>query len=343
MSNITTIGIDLAKSVFQICGLNQARKLIFNRQVTRAKLIHGIQEHPDALIAMEACGGSSYWHRELSQLGFKVRIIPTQHVKALVRGNKNDAKDALAIAEAVFRPEIHDVAPKTIDQQDIQTLLRIRSLHKDHRVANSNQLRGLLTEYGIIIPVGFASLRRQLPDILEDAENALTPISRAAIYQLYLEHLRLSDVIKDLDRQLSKVVDAYPLAKRLLRLRGIGPITALALYAAIGNGSQFQNARQLAAWIGLVPKQYGTGGKIHLGGISKRGNSQLRVLLIHGARTVLNWSKKRGDQLSMWAKSVANRRGKHKAVVAVANKTARMVWVALNKGVEALPPHYLSA
>jgi transposase len=333
----------LAKSVFQICGLNQARKIVFNRQVSRANLIGELQKHPKALLAMEACGSSNHWCRELSKLGFTVRVIPTQHVKALAQGNKNDANDALAVAESVFRPGIHDVAPKSIEQQDIQTVLRIRSGNKDHRVANANQIRGLLGEYGVVIPLGFATLRRQLPLILEDAENTLTPVSRSAIHSLYLEHLRLCEVIKQFDAQLSGMVEAYPLAKRLLRLRGIGPVTALALYAAVGNASQFKNARQLSAWIGLVPKQYGTGGKVHLSGISKRGNSQLRFLLIHGARAVLNWASKREDQLSTWAKSVAIRRGKHKAIVAVANKTARMVWVALTKGVDALPPHYLSA
>ena len=232
---------------------------------------------------------------------------------------------------------------KSIEQQDIQTLLRIRASNKENRVANSNQIRGLLAEYGIVIPIGFASLKRKLPLILEDAENSLTPLSRGAINGLYLEHQRLCEVIKELDNQLKGLIEVYPLAKRLLCLRGIGPITALALYAAIGNASHFKNARHLSAWLGLVPKQVGTGGRIQLSGISKRGNTQLRFLLVHGARAVFNWSKKREDPLSCWAKSVALRRGKHKAIVAVANKTARMVWVALNKGTDALPPHYLSA
>ena len=343
MNHITTIGIDLAKSVFQICGLNQARKVAFNRAVKRSNLISQIQRFPDAVIAMEACSSSHYWGREFGKLGYTVRLIPAQHVKALSRGNKNDAQDALAIAEAVFRPNIHDVVPKTLEQQDIQTLLRIRSRHQETRVSNSNQIRGLLSEYGLIIPVGNAALRGHLPEILEDAQNTLTPIARSAIHQLYLEYLHLSELVKQYDRQLSRMANTYPLVKQLLRLRGIGPITAMALYASIGNASQFKNARQLAAWIGLVPKQHGTGGKVTLSGISKRGNTHLRILLIHGARAVLNWSDRRDDALSRWAKSVANRRGKHKAVVAIANKTARMVWVTLNKGVEALPPHYLSA
>ncbi len=343
MSNVTTIGIDLAKSVFQICGLNQARKVIFNKQVTRSKLLASIIDHPEAQIAMEACGSSHYWHRELTKLGFKVRLIPAQHVKAFSRGNKNDANDALAIAESVFRPGIHDVQAKSIEQQDIQTLLRIRSRYKDTRKSNANQLRGLLSEYGIIMPKGFAALNQHLPRILEDGENQLTHLARVAMNQLYQEHIRLSKIIKQCDGQLSSLSASQPLAKQLMKLRGIGPITSLALYASIGNASQFKNARQLAAWIGLVPKQHGTGGIVRLGGISKRGNVQLRLLLIHGARTVLNWASKKDDDLSLWAKSIVERRGKHKAVVAVANKTARMVWVVLNKGVDALPKYYLSA
>lgn len=343
MGNITTIGIDLAKSVFQVCALNQARKIVFNKQVKRSQLVKEIGQYRGATLAMEACGSSHYWCRQFKKLGYTVRLIPAQHVKALSRGNKNDAQDALAIAEAVFRPNIHDVVPKTLEQQDIQTLLRIRSRCQEQRVSNSNQIRGLLSEYGLILAVGNAALKRRLPEILEDSENGLTPIARSAIYQLYLEYLHQSKLITQYGAQLSEMARAYPLAKRLLRLRGIGPITALALYAGVGNASQFRNARQLAAWIGLVPKQHGSGGKVCLSGISKRGNTQLRMLLIHGARAVLNWSDRRDDELSRWAQSVAQRRGKHKAVVAVANKTARMVWVALNRGLDALPPHYLSA
>ena len=343
MSHITTIGIDLAKSVFQVCGLNQAKKVIFNQQVKRVKLLSTVQQYPNALIAMEACGSSHYWCRELHKRGFKVRLIPAQHVKAFCRGNKNDANDALAIAESVFRPDIHDVQVKSIEQQDIQTLLRIRSRYIDIRKSNVNQLRGLLSEYGIIMPTGISRLNRHLPLVLEDAENQLTHIARTAISQLYQEHIRLSVLIKKFDQQLSALATAHPIAKQLMRLRGVGPITSLAVYSSVGNASQFKNARQFAAWIGLVPKQHGTGGKVRLGGISKRGNAQLRTLLIHGARTVINWSSKKDDKLSQWAKSIVERRGKHKAVIAVANKTARMVWVVLNKGVDALPLHYLSA
>lgn len=343
MSNITTIGIDLAKSVFQICGLNKARKKVFNKQVKRKDLINEILQHPNALIAMEACGSSHHWARTLSELGFTVRLIPAQHVKAFVRGNKNDANDALAIAESVLRPDLHCVPIKTLEQQDIQTLLRIRTRYKDARRINANQLRGLLAEYGIVMSVGINNIPKELPYILEDAENGLTSIARQAMNLLLAEHYRLTREISTLDNQLKAMAHQHESAVALMHLRGIGPISAMALFASIGKGNQFKNARQLSAWLGLVPQHHGTGGKVQLSGISKRGNVQLRVLMIHGARTVHNWASHRDDPLSEWVKSIAERRGKHKATVALANKTARMVWVVLNKGVDALPPHYLAA
>lgn len=342
MNNITTIGIDLAKSVFQVCALNQAHKIVFNKQVKRGQLLKEISQYPAAVIAMEACGTSHYWARTLTSMGFVVRLIPAQHVKALLRGNKNDVNDALAIAESVFRPNLHDVQIKTLEQQDIQTLLRIRSRYKNARRINATQLRGLLGEYGLTIKTGINSIAKELPFLLEDADNTLTPIARQAMAKLLDEHHRLTHEIATFDTQLKAIANQQATTINLMRLRGIGPISALALFASVGNGSQFKNARQLSAWLGLVPRQFGTGGKVQLSGITKRGNTQLRVLLIHGARTVMNWSSRRDDELSRWVRSVADRRGKHKAVVALANKTARMVWVVLNKGVDALPAHCLT-
>ena len=342
MSHITLIGIDLAKTVFQVCGLNQANKKQFNKQVRRKQLIDEVRQHPNAVIAMEACATSHYWARIFLNMGLTVRLIPAQHVKAFVRGNKNDANDALAIAEAALRPSLHAVPVKTLEQQDIQTLLRIRTRFKQARMINANQLRGLLAEYGLTMTVGINNIPKELPFILEDADNGLTVIARQALHKLLSEHIRLTDEISTLEKQLKSIADQHESAIALMHLRGIGPISALALYASIGNGSQFKNARQLSAWLGLVPQHYGTGGKVKLSGVSKRGNTQLRVLMIHGARTVHNWASRRDDQLSEWVKSISERRGKHKAIVALANKTARMVWVVLNKGVDALPPHYLS-
>lgn len=343
MSNVTTIGLDIAKNVFQICGLNQAQKVVFNRKVTRANLMKHLFQYPNALIAMEACGSSHHWARQLLTRGMQVKLIPAQHVKAFCRGNKNDAQDALAIAEAVQRPKLHPVAVKSIEQQDIQTLLRIRLRYKESRRDLVNQTRGLLTEYGIVMPKGIINIDRYLPDILEDAENALTSLARQAVFDLYQEFLILNDKIAHAESQLKQLVQTLPLCLHLMKLRGIGLITSLALFASVGNPNQFRNGRQFAAWLGLVPKQFGTGGKTTLGGISKRGSTYLRTLLIHGARTLLRWLNKHDDSFSQWAKKLVARRGKHKAIVAMANKTARHVWVLMTKGIGAVPPCHLAA
>jgi transposase len=196
---------------------------------------------------MEACGSAHHWARTLSKMGHTVRLIPAQHVKPLVRGNKNDAADALAVAEAVFRPNIHDVEPKTLEQQDIQLLLRIRTKIKDQRKQNACQLRSLLREYGLIFPVGIANIDRAVPDLLEDAENGLTPIARKALHEQFLTHKALSKKVAEADKQLAVMASSRGIARQLMKLRGIGSITALALYACIGKGQQLKNARQLSA------------------------------------------------------------------------------------------------
>ncbi len=343
MSNINIIGIDLAKDIFQVCALSHHNKVLFNRPVKRHNLLDFISQYKARLIAMESCASSHYWARVFQQAGYTVKLIPAQHVKALIRTNKSDYHDAFAIVEAALRPHIHDVPVKSIEQQDLQALLRIRMRYKDNRVACINQSRGLLAEYGIVFPKSIAGFNIGMHALMNNHDNALSPIARGAIYDLYQEYLLLCDKIKQIEHQINQLATQHPLMSQLLRLRGIGPITAVAIYSSIGQAAQFKNARHLAAWIGLVPKHTGTGGKIKLGAISKRGNAYLRQLLIHGARTVMNWMKNKTDYLSQWAKSLAQRRGKHKAIVAIANKTARMIWVALNKGVEALPSFYLSA
>jgi len=343
MEHVTTVAIDLAKKVFQLCGVNHRHKVVFNRSVKRGQLLAVVREHPDALFAMEACATSQYWARTLTSMGLSVVLIPAQHVKAFTRGNKNDAKDALAIAEAAHRPGIHGVPIKSMHQQEIQTLLRIRSGYVDGRTALVNQVRGLLAEYGVVMPRGVGRFRKLLPQVLADTEHALTPLVRAAMGMQYQALVDLCDRIRAADAELREVAAQDPICRQLLRLRGIGPMTALALYASVGGAGQFANARQFAAWLGLVPKHTGSGGKVTLGPMSKRGDPTLRTLLVHGARSVLTWAHRRDDAFSHWALAVAQRRGKHKATVAIANKTARMVWVALNRGIDALPRHHLSA
>lgn len=343
MSNVTRIGLDIAKNVFQICGLNRAGTVVFNRKVTRDKLLQALLEHPHALIAMEACGSAHYWARTLIVGGHSVKLIPAQHVKAFSRGNKNDAHDALAIAEAAQRPQLHEVGVKSLEQQDIQTLLRIRTRYKDSRIDCINQTRGLLGEYGIVIPKGIGHLQRYLPGILEDADNGLTPLAREAIANLYQDYQALTKQIAVAEQQLRQLVTTLPLCQALMRLRGIGVITAMALFASVNNPQQFRNGRQFAAWLGLVPKQWGTAGNINLGGISKRGSIYLRTLLIHGARTLMRWLHKHDDAFSQWSQQLIARRGKHKAIVAMANKIARHVWVAMTRGIEHVSPCHLAA
>ena len=342
MNHDTTIGIDLAKRVFQLCCIDRRNKVVFNRSVKRGQLLAVLGEHPDALFAMEACATSHYWARTLRGMGLSVVLIPAQHVKALSRGNKNDAGDALAIAEAARRPGIHWVPVKSAHQQDIQTLLRIRSGDVDSRTMLVNRVRGLLAEYGIVMPRGVGRFGRALAAVLGDGENGLSPRIRAAMGMQYRAYGDLCDRIRAADAELKEVVGRDPICQELVRLRGIGPMTALALYASVGGARQFTNARQFSAWLGLVPRHTGTGGKIKLGPMSKRGDRTLRTLLVHGARSVLNWAPRRDDAFSQWAMAVAQRRGKHKATIAVANKTARMVWVALNRGIDALPRHHLT-
>jgi transposase len=342
MKHVTTIGIDLAKKVFQLCGTDRRYKLVFNRAVRRGQLLAVVREYPDALFVMEACATSHYWARTLTAMGLNVVLIPAQHVKAFTRGNKNDAKDALAIAEAAHRPGMHGVPVKSCRQQDMQTLLRIRSGYVASRTALVNQVRGLLAEYGVVMPRGVGRFRQALPAVLADAENGLTPRVRAAMGIQYQAFLEFCDRIRGADGELREVVAQDPICRRLVRLRGIGPMTAVALYASVGGATQFRNGRQFAAWLGLVPKHTGTGGKVTLGPMSKRGDRALRTLLVHGARSVLTWAHRRDDEFSRWALAVAQRRGKHKATVAIANKTARMVWVALTRGLDALPRHHLS-
>ena len=342
MSNITVIGIDLAKSVFQICGLNQANKRQFNISVKRTKLVETVLQHPNATIAMEACGSAHHWGRVFSELGYHVKLVPAQHVKGFSRGNKNDALDALAIAEASQRPKVHFVAIKTIEQQDYQTLLRARTRLIEDRTATINQARGTLAEYGVVLPRSVAAFKRGIPEIMDNPDNGLTPIIRTFIQSLYADYQTLTRRINELGQQLAAIATTHPVTKSLLRLRGVGPISAVAIYAGVGNGSQFKNARQLAAWVGLVPRQHGSGGVTRLGSISKRGNRYLRLLLIHGARAVMHWLGDKSDQLSLWARQLIERRGRHKAVVAMANKTARMIWVVVRRGIEHVPDHHLS-
>jgi len=329
---ITTIGLDIAKTVFHFYAVNQMGRFVKKKQLKRKQVLTTMAKLEPCLIAMEACGGANYWAREFIALGHQVKLIAPQYVKPYVKGNKNDYNDAEAIAESVQRPNMRFVPIKSVEQQDVQNFHRQRDRIKKERTALVNQVRGLLAEYGVIINKGMAAVRKDLPDILEDAENGLTTLTRE-LFAESLEELRVLDKrFMHCERRIKSMNQDNAICQRLDEILGIGPITASATYAAAGDGKEFVNGRHFSAWLGLVPGQHSSGGKTVLLGISKRGNAYLRTLFIHGARAVLRHSANKTDRFSRWAQAVLARRGHNKACVAVANKIARMAWVVMAKG-----------
>jgi transposase len=278
---------------------------------------------------MEACTGAHHWARELQAHGYAVKLIPPQFVKPYVKSNKNDANDAEAICEAISRPHMRFVAVKSVEQQDIQATHRVRTEIKDHRNAKANQIRGLVAEYGLVAPQTLPALRRAIPGWLEDAENGLTDYFRSLLHGLWVDLLSLEDRIKELDKEITRLANSNDVTRRLQQLRGVGPMVATALVATVGTGEQYRKGRQMAAALGLTPRQSSSGDKYRLLGISKRGDAYLRTLLIHGARAVVSQAKHRDDPLSRWATNIAKRKHTNVAAVALANKTVRMAWAML--------------
>lgn len=325
----SVISIDLAKTVFQLCALNQAHKVCTNKQVKRDSLLDNLRQYPPTHVVMEACYSANYWGREIAKLGHTVNLIPAIKVKPFVQGNKNDANDALAIAEASFRPNMPFVKPKSLEQQDIQCLQRIRERHVRQRTAIANQIRGFLADYGVIIAKKIAKIRAELPDIIEDPAQPLTIVSRRFLQQLY-DELKVKDkAIKTTEIQVEQLLANNADYHRLQQVPGVGPIIAANTIAAIGDGKQFKNGRQFAAWIGVTPKQYASGENNRMGSMTKRGNRQLRTLFIHGARVLMLWCKKHDDRFNLWIQSLLETKPFCKAIVAVANKLARMTWAVL--------------
>lgn len=330
--NIARIGIDLAKQVFQIHGVDRTEKVLVRRQLRRLQMLGYFSKLTPCLIGMEACGSAHYWARELGKLGHEVRLMAPQFVKPYVKSGKNDANDAEAICEAVGRPNMRFVAIKTAEQQVIQAEHRIRARLIKSRTALSNEIRGLLAEFGIVVETSIGRLRKALPELLEDSENGLPRSFRVLLAGLGEELRALDDSITAFDAGIAQRAREDGRIRRLLDVEGIGPITASALVAAVGNGTQFNSGRDMSAWLGLTPRQYSSGGKNRLGGISKRGDKYMRMLLIHGARAALNAAKNKEDGRSRWVKSLATRRNKNIATVALANKNARIAWSILSRG-----------
>lgn len=329
---IRILAIDLAKRSYQLHGVDVQGNLVMSKQLTRTKLQGLLATLPACLVAMEACGGAHFWARLCRHYGHDVRLIAPQFVKPFVKSNKNDAVDAEAICEAVQRPNMRFVAVKSVAQQDVQALHRMRQLFIERRTAQVNQIRGLLSEYGIALPVGRKRVRQQLPEILEDGDNELSARFREALARVYDELVHLDEAIDWYDQQIEYMAQSDEAARRLLTIPGVGPKIATALLAAIGDISAFKNGRELAAWLGLVPRQHSTGGKAKLLGISKRGDIYLRTLLIHGARAVQRTVERKTDRTSCWATRLAQRRHKNIAAVALANKIARTAFALLKNG-----------
>lgn len=324
---ITTIGIDLAKHVFQVHGVDERGQVVLKKQLKRAQLAVFFANLPPCLIGMEACGSAHHWARKLQSFGHTVRLIAPQFVKPYVKSNKNDAADAAAICEAVSRPDMRFVAIKSVEQQAVLSLHRVRQGFVQARTAQANQIRGLLAEFGLIMPAGIHNLPQQVPLILAQADDL--PGSFRGLISSLLAHFRgLHVQVLELEAQIKAWHRDSEASRRLEAIPGIGPISASALVASIGNARTFKNGRQLAAWLGLVPRQHSTGGKPRLLGISKRGDVYLRTLLIHGARSVLLAAQRKGDR-SGWLAHVLQRRHVNVAAVALANKNARTVWALL--------------
>lgn len=326
---IMRIGIDLAKQVFQIHGVDAQEKIVCRKQLRRNQMAEFFHKLEPCQIGMEACASSHYWARTLQAMGHTVKLIAPQFVKPYVKTNKNDANDAEAICEAMSRPNMRFVPIKTVEQQDLQALHRIRTELVHQRTAKVNQTRGLLGEYGIVVTPRVNQLRRALPDILEDAENGLSAQFRVLLEGLQADLVYLDEQIAICDQDVQRQANTNAAAKKLQQLRGIGPITATALVAALGNAHDFKKGRDLAAWVGLVPRQHSSGGKDRLLAISKRGDAYLRTLLIHGARSVIKTASGKDDRLSQWIQALCTRRNKNIAAVALANKTIRLVWALL--------------
>ena len=326
---LSTIGIDLAKNVFQVHGVDERGKAVLKKQLKRDQMAAFFANLAPCLIGMEACGSAHFWANKLQAMGHTVKLMAPQFVKPYVKTNKNDAADAEAICEAVGRPNMRFVPIKHAEQQAVLALHRARQGFVKARTAQANQIRGLLAEYGIIVPQGIAHISKRLPEILEDGENGLPGIFRHLI-------ARLGDHLKELDRQAQELELQIQVghrenaaSRKLAQIPGIGPITASALVASIGNARNFENGRQLAAWLGLVPRQNSSGGKQTLLGISKRGDTYLRTLLIHGARAVIRVAERKVEHAGSWLAGVMGRRNKNVAAVALANKNARIVWALL--------------
>jgi transposase len=340
---ITAVGLDVAKQVFQVHGIDAHGKVVVRKQLRRKEVVEYFTKLPSCEIGMEAGSSSHYWARRLQGLGHRVKLMAPQFVRPYVKTNKNDARDAEAICEAVTRPTMRFVPIKTVEQQAILSLHRARQGFVKARTAQANQLRSLLAEFGLVLPQGIHVLLREVPAIVGDEENGLLESVRALFTRLLGHVKELDRHVREVEQQITHWHKSNEQSRKLEKVPGIGPITASALVATIGNAKAFQHGRQLAAWLGLVPRQHSSGGKTRLHGISKRGDIYLRTLLIHGARSVLRVAARHTDPTTTWLTHLQRRRNTNIAAVALANKHARIVWALLAHDREYKPAYTVTS
>ena len=328
---VKVVGLDTAKHVFQVHGADATGRALLRKRLRRGQVSDFFANLPKCLVGLEATRGAHYWARVIGTFGHEVRLIAPQFVKPYLKGQKNDARDAAAICEAVGRPEMRFVPQKSIGQQDLQALHRIRSRLIGSRTQLGNQIRGLLAEYGIILPLHLSQVRTQLPVLFSEEHPLLTGFSRELFASLYEELCAVDQRIQAMEERIQRVFTSNEQCQKIAAIEGVGPLTATAMVAAVSDGKAFRNGRQFAAWLGLVPRQHSSGDKQRLLGITKRGDPYLRMLLVHGARSVVYRSTGKSDRRNQWIAEKQRKLGTTKTCVAVANKNARIIWALLAK------------
>ena len=335
MAQLNTVGVDLAKSVIQVSVVTPGGKELANKSLTRKKFGEFLATQKPSLVAFEACASAHHWARTAQAHGHEVRLLPAISVAPFRQGHKTDQNDALAVAEAAGRPNLKEAPLKSLEQQALQSIQRAREMLIRDRTAISNHIRGLLLEFGIAIPKGFSHLHRHVPEILEDAENGVPHCFRSTLHLMYRRLLEIKQDIDVLTEQIEELVKANEPCRRLLDIEGVGPISAVLLYATLGSGEAFSSGREFSAYLGLTPKQYSSGGKTNLVGISRYvANKRLRAVLIQGARAYINKVKEPKSAKDQWLMALVERAGYGKASVALANKNVRTAWAMLMQGTE---------
>jgi transposase len=347
MNEITRVGVDLAKSLIEVHAVNASGRVVARRSLPRKSFMDWCAKlPPGCTVAMEACSGAHHWARRLKQLGLELQVllIAPQHVtpyRIQGKGGKNDANDAAAVCEAASRPHMQFVPVKTVAQQGMLGVHRLREGWKKDRTACINRIRALLAEFGLVAPATPAALRLRLPQLLEDGANELPGVARLAIERAAMQWRQLDEDIGWCGQRITEHVRCDERAKRACQVLGIGPIAASAIVATVGDFAQFRNGRQFAAWLGLVPSQHSSGGKERLGGITKHGDEYIRMLLVQGGKAALHCAKPREERVWLWADALSKRQGWQKAAVALAAKNARILWAMFTRG-EAFVPNHIS-